>query len=118
MAKASTGMGFPGGLVVKNPPTNAGDARDASSIPGLGRSPGGESGYPLQHPCLEKIPWTQEPGRLVYGDEELDTTEHTCRKKSREKEETGRFTFISALVFILYSKIPALPIYGIQELFH
>ena len=32
--------GFPGGEVVKNPPANAGDARDALSIPGSGRSPG------------------------------------------------------------------------------
>ena len=27
-------------LVVKNPPANAGDIRDMSSIPGLGRLPG------------------------------------------------------------------------------
>ena len=27
-------------LVIKNPPTNAGDMRDMSSIPGSGRSPG------------------------------------------------------------------------------
>ena len=31
--------GFPGSLVVKNPPANAGDARDLGSIPGSGRSP-------------------------------------------------------------------------------
>jgi len=31
-------------LVVKSPPASAGDARDAGSIPGLGRSPGGENG--------------------------------------------------------------------------
>ena len=37
-------MGFPGGLVVKNPPANAGDV---GSIPGLGRSPGGGNGNPL-----------------------------------------------------------------------
>ena len=30
---------FPGGSVVKNPPANAGDARDAGSIPGLGKIP-------------------------------------------------------------------------------
>ena len=35
-------------LVVKNPPANAGDVRDAGSIPGSGRSPGGEHGNPLQ----------------------------------------------------------------------
>jgi len=28
-------------LVVKNPPAKAGDVRDADSIPGWGRSPGG-----------------------------------------------------------------------------
>ena len=39
-------------LVVKNPPANGGDVRDAGSIPGLGRSPGGH-GSPLQYSCLE-----------------------------------------------------------------
>ena len=33
--------------MVKNPPANAGDARDAGSIPGSGRSPGEGIGYPL-----------------------------------------------------------------------
>ena len=40
-------------LVVKNPPANAGDVTDASSIPGSGRSPGGGHGNPLQHSCPE-----------------------------------------------------------------
>ena len=40
-------------LEVKNLPANAGDAKDAGSIPGLGRSPGGGHGNPLQYPCLE-----------------------------------------------------------------
>ena len=44
--------GFPGGAVVKNPPANAEDARDAGSIPGLGRSPGGHSNL-LQDSYLE-----------------------------------------------------------------
>ena len=39
--------------VVKSLPANAGDVRDAGSVSGLGRSPGGEQGYPLQYPCLE-----------------------------------------------------------------
>ena len=43
---------FPGGSMVKNPPAKAGDARDVGLIPGLGRSPGGGSGIPLQYPCL------------------------------------------------------------------
>ena len=46
-------MGFPGALVVKNPPANAGDIRDMDSIPGSGRAPGGGHGNPLQYSCLE-----------------------------------------------------------------
>ena len=41
-------------LVVKNLPANAGDLRDLGSIPGLGKSPGGGLGNPLQYSCLEK----------------------------------------------------------------
>ena len=40
--------GFPG-LVVKNLPANAGDIRDAGSIPGWERSPGGRHDNPLQY---------------------------------------------------------------------
>ena len=40
-------------LVVKNPPANAGDIRDEGLTHGLGRSPGGEHGNPLQYSCLE-----------------------------------------------------------------
>ena len=40
-------------LMIKNLPTNAGDVRDAGSIPGLGRSPGEGNGNPLQCSCLE-----------------------------------------------------------------
>ena len=39
--------------MVNYPTANAGDARDAGSIPGLGRSPGGGHGNPLQYSCLE-----------------------------------------------------------------
>ena len=35
-------------MIVKNPPANAGDIRDAGSIPGWGRSSGGGHGNPLQ----------------------------------------------------------------------
>ena len=39
--------------MVRNPPANAGDIRDAGSIPGSGRSPGEERDYLLQCSCLE-----------------------------------------------------------------
>ena len=40
-------------LVVMNTPANAGDLRDAVSIPGSRRSPGGGHGNPLQYSGLE-----------------------------------------------------------------
>ena len=39
--------------MVKNPPANAGDIREAGSIPGLGKSPGEGNGNLLQYSCLE-----------------------------------------------------------------
>ena len=46
--------GRSGSSVVKNPPANRGDTEGAGSIPGLGRSPEGGIGNPLQYSCLEK----------------------------------------------------------------
>ena len=41
--------------MVKNLPANAGDIRDVGSVSGLGRSPGGGNGNPLQYSCLENL---------------------------------------------------------------
>ena len=46
-------MGFPGTVVVTNPPANAGDAGDMDLTPGSGRSPGVGNGNALQHSFLE-----------------------------------------------------------------
>ena len=64
--------------VVKNPLANAGDVRDVGLIPGLGRTPGGGNGNPLQYSC-RRIPWKGEPGGLhsPRGCKESDTTEVT-----------------------------------------
>ena len=40
-------------LVVENPLANAGDIRDMSLIPGLGRSPGEENSSTFHYSCLE-----------------------------------------------------------------
>ena len=40
-------------LVVKNTVASAGEMRDEGSVPGLGRSPGGGHGNPLQYSCLK-----------------------------------------------------------------
>ena len=66
-------------LVVKNSPANAGDIRNAGSIPGTGRSAGEGHGNPLQYSCLEnpmdREAWhlkrlgmhTHRPGMQVLG---------------------------------------------------
>ena len=43
-------FGFPSSSDGKESASNVGDL---GSIPGLGRSPGGGCGNPLQYPCLE-----------------------------------------------------------------
>jgi len=48
-------------LEVKNLIANAGDV---SSIPGLGRCPGGGNGNPHSSILAWRIPWTEEPGGL------------------------------------------------------
>ena len=60
-------------LVVKNPPVNAGDIRDAGLIPELGRSPGGEHGQPLQYFSLQNSmnrgAWQVTVDRVTKRDE-------------------------------------------------
>ena len=50
-------------LIVKNPPANAGEARNVDLIPGSGRSPGEEM---ATHSSILtwRIPWTEEAGGL------------------------------------------------------
>ena len=49
--------------MVKNLPANAGEVRDASLVPGSGRSP--EEGMATHSSVLAgRIPWTEEPGGL------------------------------------------------------
>ena len=61
--------------MVKNPPANARDIRDAVSVPGLGRSPGGGHGNPLQDSCLENPTDRGDWWATVHSHKESDTTE-------------------------------------------
>ena len=60
--------------MVKNPPANPGDTRDAGSTPGSGRSPGEGNGN--SSILAWKIPWAEESGGLQsMGLKESETTE-------------------------------------------
>ena len=54
-----------GALVILT--ANAGDARDVGLITGLGRSPGGENGNPLQNSWLENSKDREACQALVHG---------------------------------------------------
>ena len=57
--------GLPKWLIGKESACYAEDAGETVRlIPGLGRSPGGGHGNPLQYSCLGESPWTEEPGGL------------------------------------------------------
>ena len=76
--------------MVKNPSANAKDIRDAGSIPGSGRSPGGGNGNPFQYSCLgnpmDRGAWWAQSCR------ESDTTERLNNKTNRSiAVKTKRF---------------------------
>ena len=67
-------------LVVKNPPANAEDAREAGLTPGSGRSSAVGNGNQIQHSCLEN-PMDRRAGRaILYQIRESDRTEVTQHK--------------------------------------
>jgi len=68
--------GPPQWLSGKESACNVGAAGDASSIPGLGRSPGGGQGNALQHSCLEnpvdRGAWRAIPYRVAKSRHDLN----------------------------------------------
>ena len=68
--------------MVKSLPANAGDIRDAGSIPGWGRSPGGGHSNPLRYPCLEnpiaRGAWQAAVHRVTKSQDQSDLA-HTRR---------------------------------------
>ena len=61
----------------KNPPVNAGETRDMSLIPGLGRSRGEGDGNPLQHFLPGKFHGQKKmEGYNPWGCKESDMTEY------------------------------------------
>ena len=69
-------MGFPDGLDGKESDCNT---RDLGSVPGLGRSPGGGHGNPLQYSCLENPHgWKSLAGYSPWDQKESYATERLC----------------------------------------
>ena len=68
--------------MVKNPPASAEDARDTGLIPGLGRSPGGGNGNPVQYSCLGN-PMDREAWQAAVGGVTKIQTRLRTAKRSR-----------------------------------
>ena len=95
--------------MVKNLPAMQGDP---GSIPGLGRSPGGENGNPLQYSCLEKS-MAEEPGGLQSLGSESDMTERLTLSKPHSPPSSssgldspvGLHRWLTSI--LLYVKMPS-----------
>ena len=80
-------------LVIKSPPANAGDLREAGLIPGLGRSLGRGHGSPLQFSCLENPMDRGAWGATVHGVAQSQTRlsdlacthTHACFEQQKSK---------------------------------
>ena len=71
-------------LVVKNPPANAGESRDAGSIPGSGISSGVGNGNPPQYSCRENSMDSGAWRAAVHGVPKNQTRLSTsCRKEKQ-----------------------------------
>ena len=85
--------------LVKNPPPNAGDARNTGSIPELGRSPGVGNGNPLQYSCLEN-PMDRARWATVHEVTKSRTRLSTCTHKLTDTN-TSQFAFLALLPITL-----------------
>ena len=74
----------------KNPAANAGDARDAGSIPGSGRCPGVGNGNPLQYYCLRN---PMDRGAL-----QLQSTESQRIRPNLVTKQQQRLSVLTTLI--------------------
>ena len=91
-------------LVVKIPPSNAGDVRDTSSIPGSGRPPRGGHGNPLQYSCLENPMDRGVWWAIVHG---VANSGNNCRNLVGTQYYLGLSTLLQMAFSVLWlSGIP------------
>ena len=82
-------------LEVNNQPASAGDTRETGSIPGSGRSPGGENGSPLHYSCLES-PMDRGAWRAMV---------HSVAKSPTRRKQLS----MHACIWVSRTVIPLLP---------
>ena len=81
-------QGFPRDSVVKSPPANAGDAKDAFQ-PLVGKISWRKKGQPTQVFLPGKIPWTEGPGELhSMGLQRLD---NLATKQKQQRSTASAF---------------------------
>ena len=87
-------------LVVRNLAANAGDTRDAGSVPGWGRPPAGGNGNPLQSSCLENsmdrgVWWATVHGATKSQTQLRDWAHQICSLSN----------FLCVQIYFLYSEM-------------
>ena len=81
-------------IVIKKPPANAGEVRDADLIPEWGRTPWKRSWQPTQYSCLEnpmdRGAWQAAAHRVAHGRHDWSDLAHTKASvcHSRYAQET------------------------------
>ena len=85
--------GFPDVSIGKESTCNAGDTGDVGSVPGLGRSPGGGNGNPLQYSCLEN---PMDRGAWWATVHESQSVRHNWELTLTVKIETSRIKNLPA----------------------
>ena len=88
-------LAFQVALAVRNLPANAGDTRDAGSIPGLGRSPGRGNGNPFQYSC-----WENSTNRGTWR----ATVHGIAKSQTRLKTRTHRHRLMAVPSYFNVSK--------------
>ena len=99
-------VGFRGGSVVKNPPTNAGDA---GWIPELGRSPGGGSDNPLQYCCLGQLNGQRS---LVFYRQWSCKNIRISDFKKTILQGTVDVSYVSGFVMMKAEKLASIPLHS------
>ena len=81
--------------MIKNSLANARNIRDAGSIPGLGRSPGGGHGNSLQYSCLEN-PMDREPWQATVN----KVSKSWTRLNMNASVDKHGFSHFSSILFL------------------